>query len=261
MLAVERLKRIKNYMTENKTADLLTLSNLLCVSEATVRRDFDKLSKEGFLTKTHGGAIINEDDKNTTLAVDEIDDYYFEKSTIGEIASYMVNDNDTIILSAGSVCRYIAKKIKNKKNITVVTNDMKIASELSISPANAKILLTGGEMDPANMQLSGDFASSVLNSIYVNCAFIDVDGVVLNKGYFVDSVGKASIIKEILKVSQQAVAVCDFSKFSNPSFCFLGDFNTFDKIITNEQIPDDYKKMFFEKDIKLITTFNIVKEF
>ena len=261
MLAAERQRKIKKYISETKTANIITLSNLFCVSQATIRRDLDKLASEGYVSKTHGGAILKETSEAAQYNRNDIDEYYLNKEAIGEIASYIIRDNDTVILSTGSVCQHIAKKIKTKSNLIIITPDLKVANELSIPPTNAKILVTGGELNTTNMQLSGELVSNVLDSMYVNCAFVDIDGLKMDRGYFVDSTEKATLIKKILNVSQKTIAVCDISKFDTLSFYHLGNFSMFDTIITNEQIPDIYKEMFFNLDIKLITTFDITKEF
>lgn len=263
MLAVERLKRIRNYLQDNKTVDIVTMSNILRVSEATVRRDFEKLEQENFLVKTHGGAILTEDDLVETDFENKqngYDEYFFEKTSISDIASFMVNDNSTVILCSGSVCKYIARKIKLKNNLTVVTIDLTVASELAAQPSNVRILLPGGDLNVVNHQLSGAMTMNNLSSLYFDSAFIDVDGVTIDKGYFVDSIDKAYIIKEILRITENAIAVCDYSKFNKPSFCHLGSLNLFKKVISNEQTPDEFKKYYFENNIKLITTFNALQE-
>lgn len=263
MLAVERLKKIKKFLLENSTVDIITMSNLLNVSEATVRRDFEKLEQENFLIKTHGGAILIEDDlvhidiENKKVG---IDDYYFEKLNISDIAAYLVNDNSTVILCSGSVCKYIAKKIKTKNNLTVVTTDLDVAIELATQPSKVRIILPGGELNTDNFQLSGSMAVNNLSSFYYDIAFIDLDGITIDKGYFVDNLNKAYLIREIIKISKNVIAVCDYSKFDKPSFCFLGPLTVFNKIISNEQTPDVYKKYFFENNIKLITTYNALQE-
>jgi DeoR family transcriptional regulator, fructose operon transcriptional repressor len=262
MFAAERIRLIKKILLEKKKADVASLSNILRVSEVTIRRDLEKLDDENFLVRTHGGAILNEEILNSDNSHFEsiIDTHFSEKSLIGQIASYMVNDNDTIILGPGSTCQHIARHIRNKKNIKVVTTDINIATELLSDASNIRVVLVGGEVDPSSLQLSGSITEQILSNIFVNRAFIEVDGIHLTKGYSTESMEKASVIRKIMSVSRDVVAVSDYSKFNNPSFCYLGDITTFTKVISNEQTPENFKNFFFEHNIQLITTFNVYEE-
>jgi len=259
MFAAERIRLIKKLLLENKKVDVSELSNLLSVTEVTIRRDLEKLDNENFLIRTHGGAILNEE----KLAAENWpyesikDDFFLEKSIIGKIASLMVRDNDTIILGPGITCLHIAKNISEKKNLRVVTNDINIATELANESPNIKVVLTGGDLDPSTLQLSGTLTESILDGIYVNRSFIEVDGVHMENGYSVESIEKASVIKKIMSKSKESIAVCDYSKFNSTSFYYLCPITTFSKVISNEQVPGNYKQYFFENGIKLFITYDV----
>ncbi len=261
MFAVERIKKIKEIVYERKKVDVITLSNELSVSDVTIRRDLEKLENESFLTRSHGGAILNEYlnviDSQLILPLDTTNAH--EKQTIGKLCSHMVNDNDTIILGPGTTSRYIAKNLDNKKNIKVVTTDILVAAELIKLSATSdiKVVLTGGDVEASNYQLVGRIAEKAFDNFYVNIAFVEVDGVSFDRGYSVSSVEKGFIIKAIASVSKDVVAVCDYTKFNDISFSPLGPVNMFKKVVSNEQTPTEFKEYYFENNIQLVTTFDI----
>jgi DeoR family transcriptional regulator, fructose operon transcriptional repressor len=262
MFAAERLNIIRKIMLERKQVDVITLSNILSVSEVTVRRDLEKLEEDNFLTRTHGGAVLNDIDNfqpTSFLNIAE-DEFVKEKMTIGKIALFLVNDNDTIILGPGNTSLYIAREIKVRKNLKIVTNDIKVAIEILSDSNGAKVVLSGGDIDPTTLQLTGKIAEMTLDSIFVSKAFVEVDGVSFEKGYTVESTEKATIIQKIFSVSKEVYAVCDHHKFSQISFSQLGNIDLFHKIISNEQTPDEYKKYYFNNNIQLFTTFNVYEE-
>lgn len=257
MFAAERIRLIKELLTDKKHIDVSTLSSLLNVSEVTIRRDLEKLESQGFLTRTHGGAIINED-----LVVEEsdydtnIEDPFVEyRKEISDISVQLIEDNDVIILSPGPTNLQIAKKLSSKRNVTVLTNDLNIASELSSNIGN-KVILPGGDLDPVTLNLSGKLTEENIRKFYVNKAFIEVDGVSLDRGYTLQNIDKASVVKEMLNISHQKIIVCTYKAFDFIAFSQLAPISVANKVITNPQIPDNYKNYFFENNIQLFTAFN-----
>ena len=118
MFAIERMRIIKNYIQNNHQAEVSTLSNMLGVSEVTIRRDLEKLEEEGFLTRTHGGAVLN---KNEEAPVAFEDGYNpVDYNEIADIAVHMIKDGDIIMLTNGLINLHIAKKLAVKNNITVL---------------------------------------------------------------------------------------------------------------------------------------------
>lgn len=262
MFAAERLRIIKRILLEQKIVDVSSLSSILSVSEVTVRRDLEKLEKQNFLIRTHGGAEIKGEDEEieTVSTIEPKDELHEERKIIGKIASYMIHDNDTIILGPGKICVHIANSIKNKKNIKVVTTDIHVALELLNDCQDIRVVLPGGDLDPLSYQLTGKVAENNLKNIYVNRAFIEVDGVSMSRGLTVDSTEKASIINEMIMVARETVFLCDYTKFDNISFYPVGPLTMAKTIISNEQTPDTYKNYFFESNISLFTTFDVCKE-
>ena len=158
MLALERRNLILEKLQEEKRVVVSELSQLYNVSEETIRRDLDKLEKEGLATKSYGGAVINEDvgidlpfniRKNQNVQ---------GKQKMAEIAASMVNDGDHIFLDASTTAVFVAKALKEKERLTVVTNSMEILLELS-DVSGWNIISTGGVMKEgylAFLRIGGD---------------------------------------------------------------------------------------------------------
>lgn len=253
MFAIERQSKIKEKLFREKRIDVLDLSQLFSVTEVTIRRDLDKLEQEGFLIKTYGGAVLNKeyliDSKNSELE----DNSYQEKKMIGKIAAQMVENGEAIFLAPGSTSLEIAKNLKDKK-ITVVTNDLMIGFELR-DTSGVKVIVTGGDLKQSSSILVGGFALQALSGIYITKAFIEVKGVNFDSCYTLDSNDEVLIINEVLKITNEAIIVADYTKFNKTAFARLGDFKIAKKIISNKQIPVEYKSYYFENSIKLYTTF------
>lgn len=257
MFAPERIRIIKGILLDKKHINVSELSTMFKVSEVTIRRDLEKLEEEDFLVRTHGGAIINEDVSiNDNASFDSSDDPYIQQRIeISEIASLMIEDNEVIILSPGLTNLFIAKKILAKKNLTVLTNDLNIASELAAN-ASIKVIIPGGDLNVQSMMLLGKLTEENIKKFFVSKAFIEVDGVSLNRGYTVQNIDQASVIKEMLNITNEKIIVCPYRCFDNIAFSQIGPLSIANKIITNPSIPDTYKKYYFESNIQLFTAFN-----
>jgi len=257
MFAAERLAKVREVLLEYKHVDISTLSSILSVSEATIRRDLEKLEDEGFLTKTHGGAMIN-DDADQEVQLSFVDDPYIdEKIQIGIVASQMISNGDVIFLGNGNTCQQISKHIKDKKELTVVTNNINIIIELH-GCTNINLIVLGGNIQSfgTSISTSGQFSKKMLEGIFVNKAFFTVNGISMKHGYTLCSAELAEIYSIILKNADESIIVVDYSKFDKRAFVQLGNIDLVKKVVTNAQLSLEYKKFFFETNIQLFTAFN-----
>lgn len=263
MFAAERKKRIKRYLLENKKTDVTTLSNLLGVSSVTIRRDLQDLEDDEFLIRTHGGAILNEEDSlDDFKSRDENSGnemFIKEKSIIGQIASLIIPDNSSVVLCPGKTCEHIASAIKAKQNLRAVTMDINVLIALAKDANNAtlSIMVPGGELDIPNLQIAGSMSEQMLGSMHFDYAIVEVDGISLEKGYSVQSFSKASIINKVVGLSDQVIAVCDHSRFDQQSLFQIGDIRAFSKVISTESTPDKFKEFYYNNNIQLLTTFDV----
>lgn len=260
MFAIERHQKIRDLLMTEKHLDVSQLSKMFSVSEVTIRRDLEKLAKEGCLIKTYGGAVLNEEGTATPSyggngESGEEGENNEDRKMIGRIAAEMVQPGEAIFLTPGPTCLEIAKNLYNKKG-TVVTNDMNIGMILRDN-IGMKTIVTGGDLMPSTGILVGHFSQKVLKGIFINKAFIDVKGVSIESGYTVNSYDESVIIRTVLEISKETVIVADHTKFDHTAFARLGDLTLAKKVITNRQVSTNYKKFFFEHAVKLYTTFEL----
>lgn len=262
MFAIERIKIIKNYLIENKQLEVNILSKMLNVSEVTIRRDLEKLEKEGFITRTHGGAVLNTGDTIYTesLLTDMTDEESTDYSDIADIAIEMINDDDVIMLSNGTINLSIAKKLANKKNLTVVTNDILIAAELT-NHQTIKVILLGGVIDSSTKSVFGTLTIDNLNLFFVNKLFIEVNGVSSNLDVTVSSMNMASLIQASIKNSNERIVLCSSEAFKKNSFYKVGKLTEItEKVITSPSVDDNYKTELFNNNIQLFTSVNAFED-
>jgi len=262
MLSIERLRKIKDFLTEYKQADVTTLSVMLSVSEPTIRKDLEKLESGGIITRFHGGAILKEDTAENVLSLqDEIDHLTLEKREIAEIAARLINDGEVIFLGHGTTCYQISKKIKQKQKLSVITNNIHILYELS-GLDNIDLIITGGSVQKnrGTLFLSGDFSLDMLNKILINKAFMSPSGVNIQHGFTIANKEQLEFYEKVREVASELIIVADYTKFDKTSMIPFLPIDTQATIITNENVPIEYKEFFFDKGIPLFTTISSAEE-
>lgn len=254
MFAIERIRIIKNYILNNQQAEVSTLSTMLNVSEVTIRRDLEKLEEEGFLTRTHGGAVLN---KNEDIPIIGDEGYNPEDyNEIADIAVHMIKDGDIIMLTNGIINLHIAKKLGNKNNITILTNDITIATELSTNKS-IKVILLGGDIDFRYNAVFGSLTMNNLKKFFVSKLFIEIDGITSDLDLTVSSIDMASLIQEATNNANQKILLLTADAFEKNSFYRVGKAHQIaDRLITNSRIKDNYKNIIFKNNIQLFSSID-----
>lgn len=258
MLPMKRLNDIKEILITDKQADVSTLAHKLKVTEATIRRDLEKLEEEQFLTRTHGGAILNEQVPTIASAFVQNDLHPEVYQNIGKIAAQFVENDSLIFLGPGICTRYIARELSSKKNVNVVTNDLYVAHDCAVYSPNVSVIVVSGILNPTTMQLYGQMTFAILESFYFSSAFFEIDGITLRRGYSVDSPDKAFLTQNISKnICKKSYAVSPYQNFDTESAAIVGNMDAFSAVITNERVPGNYKEFYFNNNIPIYATINV----
>lgn len=251
MLAIERRNAILERLQTEKKVVVGDLSVEFDVTEETIRRDLEKLESEGLAKKTYGGAVLNES-LNTDLPYTvRKKSNVSGKQKIGEILGNMISDGDHIILDASSTALFVAKNIKNRKNLTVITNSIEIMIELS-DRKGWKILSTGGSMKDGSLSLVGYQTIRMINSYNVDMAIFSVKGIDINHGMTDSNESDAQVKMAILGAGKRKILAVDSSKFEKTSFAKVGDFNEIDMVVTDQKPSDEWMKKFEQYEIEVV---------
>jgi DeoR family transcriptional regulator, fructose operon transcriptional repressor len=257
MFAVERINIVKSYLRERGKLDVHSMSEMLGVSEVTVRRDLEKLESEGFLTRMHGGAMIKAAAPGEAAAELSEEERRIEANLdeIARVALLMIEDGDVIMLVNGPAARRLARALAERSNVTVLTNDVEAAFEVSGQAGNRAVLL-GGSPDPECRAIFGSLAQANIQKFFVSKLFVEADGVSEQLQLTVSSQEKAALIKEAIACAEQKIVLCESSRFGRNSFYRLGPLTLAQKVITNPSAPESFKARAFEMDIQLFTSVN-----
>jgi DeoR family transcriptional regulator of aga operon len=239
MLAEERRATLLREVQSNGYIEVRQQAEELEVSTATIRRDLDRLQREGLLVRTRGGAVRSAQSTTLELPYDIKRGRRIEhKRRIAQAAAEMVFDGETLILDAGSTTYELALLLLRKRNLTVVTNDLKIAVKLASNP-NIALVCTGGVARADVYSLQGSQTEKALGSLRVNKTFLGADaihrdGVIANV-----NLEEVAIKQAMVHAGQEVVLLADSSKFEVTGFAEVCTFEAIDVFITDDEVKSE----------------------
>lgn len=251
MFAEERRKEIIKLLKSEKRASVNELSNRYNVSRATIRRDLSELEKKGFLSRTHGGAILSGSSKLEPTFKEKKDKLAAEKDRIGQKAAAIIKDGDTIFIDAGTTTKYIIDYLKNKKNLTIVTHALHIINKINEDQLDCDLVVIGGNFKWSTEAMIGPMAEDFLKKLRVDKSFIGSNGFNLNSAATTPDLREAKIKEIALKNSNENFILFDQSKWEEVYFYKFAELNEIDYIIT-DAIEKEREKKLRENKIEVI---------
>lgn len=251
MLAIERRNAILSKLYLDGKVIVSALSQEFDVTEETIRRDLEKLDKEGLVKKSYGGAVLVQN-YSTDLPHSVRKKANVEaKQKIAEKISTLFNDGDCIMLDASSTALLLLNYIRNLKNITLITNSVEALIELS-DKDDWNVFSTGGKLKKGSLSLVGPSAEKTIRSFHVDYAVCSSKGLDINRG-ITDSNEKDSEMKQAIFESAETKILCvDSSKFDKISLIKVGDISDVDIIATDTEPSAHWQEHLKRKDVELI---------
>ena len=251
MLAIERRNAILEKLQAERRVVVSELSQSYKVSEETIRRDLEKLENDGFAIKSYGGAVINEN-ANVDLPFNiRKKRNVISKQKIAEVISSRIKDGTSIMLDASSTAVYIAKALKERKNLTLITNSIEILIEMFDTP-NVNVLSTGGAMREGSFALVGPQTDKMLNSYHVDIAIVSAKGFDLETGMTDTEELHANNKKTMLHAGREKVLAVDSSKFGKTAFTEIGTLEDISMVVTDAKPDEVWLQAFKEYGIECI---------
>lgn len=227
-----RLQQILNYLQQSHFASVDEISKSIFFSGATVRRDLQKLEQRGFVKTVYGGVVLTQY-SNEAIPISLRDKENSElKEKIAFEASKLIKDNDTIILDSSSTVRRICRHITNRKNLTIITNNLRICDELKDS--DISVYCTGGSLMKRHDCFTGHYAREFLRQISCSTLFFSSQGFLPNGNIVDNSEEDIALRKVMLSRAQNKIFLCDSSKFGRDCPFTLCNISEITQIISDK---------------------------
>lgn len=253
MFAAERKKLILNLLQQNKRITVKDLSKSLDVSEATLRTDLNTMEKEGLLTRTHGGAVLNENAPPSNSFSERAMKNIESKQTITNKAVEFIQRKDCILLDASTTTLELARHLKEKEvKLTVVTSGISAALELKENPG-INVILIGGMLRMGSTALEGLLGTTILDKINIDLMFTSASGFTIEEGLTDFNVYEVELKKVMAEKANKVIALLDYTKIGTSSIASFAATDQIDTIITDENVSNDVLQKLADHQINIVS--------
>ena len=246
----KRQSQILDLLAKNKKMEVTKLSELLNVSQVTIRKDLVILENSGIIVREHGYARLNEsDDINNRLAR-----HYETKQKIAKLAVESIENGETVMIESGSCCALVALEIaRSKKDVTLITNSAFIADYIR-KIGSVKVILLGGEYQNESQVMVGPLTRKCVEAFFVDKLFIGTDGFTIETGFTGNDYMRSEAVKDMAKQASRVMIVTDSDKFSQKGVVNLIEIEKVACVYTDDNIPSKIEDYLNKRSIKVIKT-------
>jgi DeoR family transcriptional regulator of aga operon len=253
----QRANEILRLLLRHGKTSIEELTEFFGTSPASVRRDLVRLEERGLVHRTHGGAMLAEQAVYEPFRFDASfqvreDRFAQEKQRIGAAAANLIEEGETIGLTAGTTTTQLARCLRQRTNLRVVTNAVNVGMELSSSPGLA-VNLTGGSMRWAGaFSLIGPTAIEYLRTVIMDRVFIGVCGVDPERGATTIEADEAAVFRVMAGQARQVVVIADSSKVGMVSPAVICTTAQMDVLITDDGLSTEVLAEFERAGVKVV---------
>ncbi|WP_103104584.1 DeoR/GlpR family DNA-binding transcription regulator [Brevibacillus reuszeri] len=238
----DAIMNLLNYAGKVRTNELV---EKLQVSSETIRRYLEELENENQLKRVYGGAIkINYEREEPSHLMREVS-HAEEKKRIGRAAASLVQDNDVLVIDDGTTTLHMLPFLMNRKNLKLITISVP-ALNLLMEYHNkelftGEIYFIGGKVQSKHFRTAGTLAENMMQSFFVDKAFISIDGILAQHGISSYDCEKAMIAKRIIENSKENIVLTDHSKIGISTFYKVADLKEIDTVISDVAAPKEWE--------------------
>lgn len=214
------------------------LAELFAVSPVTIRTDLAWLERQGLLARTHGGAVPAAPQRIDLAFAAREKVRSDEKERIGATAASAIEDGDSIALDASTTALSLARHLRGKREITVITNGIRVAEEIANYPG-LTILLIGGQIRPSAMSVVGTWSETLLERINIRKAFVGAKGFTLTEGLSDVDGEEVKLKRALVTAAHEVIGLIDHTKWGQVGLATFCPVDKIQRIITDRGAPRD----------------------
>lgn len=236
-LPMERRAEIIRLLEAQGSVRVATFAARFGVTEETIRRDLEALEAQGILKRTYGGAVrAGAAPVEGPISRRELE-HQAEKEALAQKAAEIIQDGDTLFLDASTTALALARALRNRQRLTIVTNGVRVVTELANRPGYT-VISTGGQLRDSSLSFVGPLAERAVTQYHVDWAFLSCKGITLEQGMTESNELEAQLKRMMVANTDRAVAMVDSSKFGHVGFAMVVPISDLNMLITDNGAPD-----------------------
>lgn len=234
----ERKQKILEILQRDGKVKVNELSALFDISDVTIRMDLADLEAKGLLSRVHGGAVSSYKTYFNMSMQQRMSANQEQKQAIAKQIVGMIEENDTIMLNAGTTTLTVFRMLPSNINLSIVTNSVAIALEAGAIP-NFNVVLLGGSINSKHQFIYGDEAIAHLEKYHADKLILSVDGITPENGLTTFYNREVELDKVMLSHSATRIIAADSTKLGRTAFARIADITEADYLITNKDSSSD----------------------
>jgi len=247
----ERQEQILERVKRQGSLSVAEIVEQFSISEATARRDLETLASEGKLQRVHGGALSLHQAPPEPPILQRENWQREEKQRIGQAVAGLIGDGETVFLGSGTTVLEVARNLKKRNNLTVISNSLPVLDTLSGQPEITLISL-GGILRKSELSFIGHITEQSIRDLHADKVIIGIHAISLEHGLTNDYLPETMTDRAILQMGQKVVVAADHTKFGMVSTSRVAPVEIVHTIVTDTQVPQEFIESLRAKNIEVI---------
>lgn len=247
----ERQQKILQYLDRQQRISVTEICEMFTISEATARRDLEILTGQNHIQRVHGGAIALRQAPPELPILQRESEQTEEKKRIGLAAAKLILPGDTVFLGSGTTVLEVARVLRDRKDLTVITNSLPVLNILSGLP-EINIIALGGMLRDSELSFIGHITEQALAEVRADKVFIGVHAINLENGLTNDYLPETMTDRAILKAGREVIVVADHTKINTVSIAFLAPIKSIQKLVTDKNSSPKFVTALEELGVQVV---------
>jgi DeoR/GlpR family transcriptional regulator of sugar metabolism len=249
---VERQQRLLRFVEQHQRVNVPQITEAFAISPATARRDLEALAEQGKIQRVHGGALAVRQAPPEPPVLQRSTEHAVEKLSIGRAAAQLIADGESVFIGSGTTAWDVARNLRSRQNLTVITNSLLVINELAEAPGVALVGL-GGFFRRTELSFIGHIAAQTIAEVRADKVIIGIRAIDIAQGLTNDFMDEAMVDRAILKIARQAIVVADHTKLGRVSAAFVAPLASIHTLVTDANASAEFVEAVREKGVQVIT--------
>lgn len=247
----ERQKQILSLLTRQQRLSVAEIVAQFAISEATARRDLESLASQGKAQRVHGGVIAVEQAPPELPILERETEQLDEKICIAHAAAELVSDKETVFLGSGTTVLEVARHLRNRRNLTVVTNSLPVLNTL-VGINGITVISLGGMLRDSELSFIGHITEQALTEVRADKVIMGTRGVSLEHGLTNDYLQETLTDRAILKIGRKVIIVADHTKVNRVATALLAPLDRVQTFVTDSKADKKFIQALKKNGIEVI---------
>jgi DeoR/GlpR family transcriptional regulator of sugar metabolism len=247
----ERQKQILSRLTRRGRLSVTEIVRQFSISEATARRDLESLAAQGKVQRVHGGVIAIEQAPPELPILERAKEQSHDKARIGRSAANLIGDKETVFLGSGTTVLEVARNLRDRKNLTVITNSLPVLNLLA-GIAEITVIAVGGMLRESEMSFIGHITEQALTEVRADKVVMGTRCLSLEHGLTNDYLPETLTDRAILKTGREVVIVADHSKVNRVATALLAPLEVMHTFVTDSKADKKFIQALKKMGINVI---------